>query len=65
MLPEELVKEAAGGVEGKEGAADPGVVDGDVHGGSVSGGGQLAGRLLQPQLQPAPYIRSLVKLLEW
>lgn len=26
--------------------------------------GQLAGQLLQLQLQPAPYILSLVKLLE-
>lgn len=33
MLSEELVKEAAGGVEREEGTPDPGVVDGDVHGG--------------------------------
>lgn len=65
MFSEELVKEAAGGVERKEGAADPRVVDGDVHGGLVNVGGQLAGQLLQLQLQPAPYICSLVKLLEW
>lgn len=65
MLSKELVKEAAGRVERKEGAADPGVVDGNVHGGWVDVEGQLAGQLLQLQLQPAPYIRSLVKLLEW
>lgn len=65
MLSEELVKEAAGGGERKEGAPEPGVVDGDVHGGLVSGGDQLAGQLLQLQLQPGPYICSLVKLLEW
>lgn len=35
MLPKELVEEAAGGVKGKEGTADPGVVDGDVHGGQM------------------------------
>lgn len=52
-------------MERKEGAADPGVVDGNVHGGWVDVEGQLAGQLLQLQLQPAPYIRSLVKLLEW
>lgn len=38
MLPKELVEEAAGGVKGKEGTADPGVVDGDVHGGQMSVG---------------------------
>lgn len=65
MLSEELVKEAAGGVERKERASDPGVVNGDVHGGLVTVGGQLAGQLLQLQLQPALYIWSLVKLLEW
>lgn len=38
MLPKELVEEAAGGVKRKEGTADPGVVDGDVHGGQMSVG---------------------------
>lgn len=64
MLPKELVKETAGGVERKERAADPGVVDGDVHGGLESVRSQLAVQLFQLQRQPGLYIHSLVKVLE-